>query len=98
MIVDINHCIVRGRLQAALFITPHCSVIFFIVEGAAAKSETALEIEIEPVPKDMQSLADHLKKQSPSTDINNYAYRLALLGQVRNPSRSRPSRFYHGRL
>ncbi len=45
-------------------------------------SEEPLQAEIEPVPEDMQALADHLKKQNPPSDITSYAYRLAILGQV----------------
>ncbi len=50
--------------------------------GDMMQSEDPLQAEIEPVPEDMQALADHLKKQNPPSDVSSYAYRLALLGQV----------------
>ena len=50
--------------------------------GDMMQSEDPLQAEIEPVPEDMQALADHLKKQNPPSDVTSYAYRLALLGQV----------------
>ena len=52
--------------------------------GDMMQSEDPLQAEIEPVPEDMQALADHLKKQNPPSDVTSYAYRLALLGQVVN--------------
>jgi hypothetical protein len=50
--------------------------------GDMMQSEDPLQAEIEPVPEDMQALADHLKKQNPPSDVSSYSYRLALLGQV----------------
>ena len=50
------------------------------------QSETPLEGDVGAVPTDVQSVADHLRKQNHPSEVGSYGFRLSVLVQVRKTS------------